>query len=160
MSEMDDLRGRPAALEAEVDRLREESAATRTMAATANRDSAEVRTSLRGHTQVLNAIREDQIEQRQAMTRLAEAVGVLVAGQAEHGRMPEEQGRALETLVTGQTAVREELRRLGEKREVGTGGGGRFVEGLSHRAHLRTVLPARVGRVVRLGECEIGCEEA
>ncbi|MFE3875460.1 hypothetical protein ACFXPX_13790 [Kitasatospora sp. NPDC059146] len=115
MSEMDDLRGRLAALEAEVDRLREESAATRTMAAMADRDSAEVRTSLRGHTQVLNAIREDQIEQRQAMTSLAEAVGALVAGQVEHGRMLEEQGRALETLVTGQTAVLEELRRLGGK---------------------------------------------
>ncbi|MFI9366504.1 hypothetical protein ACIG5E_36450 [Kitasatospora sp. NPDC053057] len=105
MSEMDDLRARLAALEAEVDRLREESAATRTMAAMADRDSAEVRTSLRAHTQVLNAIREDQIEQRQAVTGLAEAVGALVAGQAQHARM-------LETLVTGQTAVLEELRRL------------------------------------------------
>ncbi|WP_051811851.1 hypothetical protein [Kitasatospora sp. MBT63] len=108
MSEMDDLRARLAALEAEVDRLREESAATRTMAAMADRDSAEVRTSLRGHTQVLNAIREDQIEQRQAVAGLAEAVGVLVAGQVEHARM-------LETLVTGQTAVLEELRRLSGK---------------------------------------------
>ncbi|MGW2255184.1 hypothetical protein ACWCXH_34110 [Kitasatospora sp. NPDC001660] len=143
MSEMDELRARLAAVEAELDRLREESAATRTMAAMADRDSAEVRSSLRGHTQVLNAIREDQIEQRQAMTRLAEAVGVLVAGQgeqarvlAEHGkalaehtrilenqghalesqgRMLEAQGKALEGVVAGQAAILEELRRLGGK---------------------------------------------
>ncbi|MQS17502.1 hypothetical protein F7Q99_36285 [Streptomyces kaniharaensis] len=136
MSEMDDLRARLAAVEAELDRLREESAATRTMAAMADRDSAEVRSSLRGHTQVLNAIREDQLEQRRATAQLAEAVGVLVAGQgeqtrvlaehgaalAEHTRILESQGRALEAqgkalegVLAGQAAILEELRRQGGK---------------------------------------------
>ena len=111
MSEMDDLRERLAALEAEVDRLREESAATRTMAAMADRDSAEVRTSLRGHTQVLNAIREDQVAQRQSIAQLAEAVGALVAGQVEHTRILEAHSSTLEQLIAGQTAILEELRR-------------------------------------------------
>ncbi|MFE2412295.1 MULTISPECIES: hypothetical protein [Kitasatospora] len=141
MSDSDgDLRARLAALEAEVDRLREESAATRTMAAMADRDSAEVRTSLRGHTQVLNAIREDQVAQRDALVaqgrtleRLAEAVGALAAGQAEQSRLLEShsrsleehgsalaaqattleaQGKALETLMKGQASILVELRRL------------------------------------------------
>ncbi|MFF9646245.1 hypothetical protein [Kitasatospora aureofaciens] len=89
-----------------------------------------------GHTEVLNAIRGDQLEQRRAMAQLAEAVGVLVAGQgeqtrvlAEHGaalaehtrilespgRALEAQGKALEGVVAGQAAILEELRRLGGK---------------------------------------------
>ncbi|MER6366474.1 hypothetical protein [Kitasatospora sp. NPDC001527] len=101
---MDEVRQRLTALEAEVDRLREESAQTRALAAMADRDTAEMRTALRAHTQVLNALRETQLEQGQAIQGLAQAVGVLVAGQSEHSRV-------LESVVAGQTAILEELRR-------------------------------------------------
>lgn len=50
-------------------RLREEAAAGRALAALADRDVSEVRTELRGHNQVLNALRETQLEQGQRMDR-------------------------------------------------------------------------------------------
>ena len=51
------------ALEAEMQVVREEAAAARALAAGADRDVAEYRKEMRGHTRVLNAIREDQIDQ-------------------------------------------------------------------------------------------------
>ncbi|MFJ3221292.1 hypothetical protein ACIPLC_35905 [Kitasatospora sp. NPDC086801] len=89
MSELDDLRMRLAALETEVDRLRKESAATRTRAAMADRGgakaakAAKARTSPRGRARVLDETRvvvEGETETGQAMTCLAEAVGVLGSG--------------------------------------------------------------------------------
>jgi hypothetical protein len=72
-------------LEAEVARLREDAASARALAGMADRDVAEMRTTMRGHTQVLNAIRETQIEHGQAITGIVqtlqgvgEAVGGLV----------------------------------------------------------------------------------
>ncbi|MGK5497564.1 hypothetical protein [Streptomyces sp. URMC 125] len=54
-------------LEAEVARLREDAASTRTLASMADRDVAEMRTTMRGHTQVLNALRETQLEHGQVL---------------------------------------------------------------------------------------------
>ncbi|MGW7674355.1 hypothetical protein ACWGJX_46105 [Streptomyces sp. NPDC054775] len=72
-------------LEAEVARLREDAASARALAGMADRDVAEMRTTMRGHAQVLNAIRETQIEHGQAITGIVqtlrgvgEAVGGLV----------------------------------------------------------------------------------
>jgi hypothetical protein len=62
MSEIDELRRRIDALEAEMAILREESAATRVLASMNDRDVAEFRTELRAHRQVLNALRETQVE--------------------------------------------------------------------------------------------------
>ncbi|MDH6711161.1 hypothetical protein P3T27_007913 [Kitasatospora sp. MAA19] len=86
-SELDGLRVRVAALKAEVDRLRKESTAARTLAATADRDGTEVRSSPRGRTQVPHTIREERVAQRPAMTQRTEAVGVLISGPAEQTRV-------------------------------------------------------------------------
>ncbi|MER5781309.1 hypothetical protein ABT104_06205 [Streptomyces mobaraensis] len=82
-------------LEAEVARLREDAASARALASMADRDVAEMRTTMRGHTQVLNAIRESQVEQGQVLDahttaleaqsrtlqNVAELVGQLMVGQ-------------------------------------------------------------------------------
>ena len=66
----DDFMTRLTSLEREVARLREQAvltstdaAATRVLAAGADRDVSEVRAELRAHTQGLNALRETQLEQ-------------------------------------------------------------------------------------------------
>ncbi len=49
----------------DVARLREDVASARALAALADRDVAEFRAEMRGHRQVLNALRETQLEQGQ-----------------------------------------------------------------------------------------------
>ncbi len=82
-------------LEAEVARLREDAASARALAGMADRDVAEMRTTMRGHTQVLNALRETQVEhgkvldahttaleaQSRTLQNVAELVGQLMVGQ-------------------------------------------------------------------------------
>ncbi|MGH4021184.1 MAG: hypothetical protein ACRDT0_18545 [Pseudonocardiaceae bacterium] len=51
-------------------RLREDVASARALAALADRDVAEFRTEMRGHRQVLNALRETQLEQGQKIDEL------------------------------------------------------------------------------------------
>lgn len=67
-----ELETRVAVLEREIARLREQVAlnasdatAARVLAAGADHDVAEVRAELRAHTQVLNALRETQLELRE-----------------------------------------------------------------------------------------------
>ncbi|MER8101190.1 hypothetical protein [Kitasatospora sp. NPDC094016] len=107
MSELDDLRMRLAALETEVDRLRKESAASRTGAAVAGRGgakagrAAKAHTSPRGRTQVEDETTtgertaerpgEREAETGQAMTCLAEALGVLGAGRVRQVEVPQTQ---------------------------------------------------------------------
>lgn len=81
MSDLDEIRNRVDLLEAEVAQLREDAAATRTLAAMADRDASEVKGALRAHTQALSALRETQVEQGRTLQTLAEAVGGLVTGQ-------------------------------------------------------------------------------
>ncbi|MGH4010530.1 MAG: hypothetical protein ACRDTH_20630 [Pseudonocardiaceae bacterium] len=91
----DDLESRFTRLEHEVARLREETAAARALAALADRDVAEIRTELRGHHQVLNALRETQLEQGQKID--------------EQGRRLDEQIREMRegfaTLGTGMAQI-------------------------------------------------------
>lgn len=61
----DGLESRFTKREYEVDRLREDVASARALAALADRDVAEIRTEMRGYRQVLNALRETQLEQGQ-----------------------------------------------------------------------------------------------
>ncbi len=68
-SSAEDFETRLATLEGEVTRLREQvaltssdAAAARVLAAGADHDVAEVRAELRAHTQVLNALRDTQLE--------------------------------------------------------------------------------------------------
>ncbi len=76
-------------------RLREETASARALAALADRDVAEIRTELRGHRQVLNALRETQLEQGQKID--------------EQGQRLDEQGREMRegfaTLGTGMAQI-------------------------------------------------------
>lgn len=101
MSDLDELRSRVDALEAEVarlrevaadlERLREDAAATRTLAAMADRDASEVRSSLRAHSQSLGVLRDSQLEQGEVLDvhtttlrTIADAVGGVLAGQHRH----------------------------------------------------------------------------
>lgn len=73
----DDLEARVRSLEQAVGQLRDEvtltrtdAAAARELAAGADRDVSEVRAELRAHTQALNALRENQLEQGGAIADL------------------------------------------------------------------------------------------
>jgi hypothetical protein len=59
---IEDIERRVAAVEAELAIVRQEAAAARALAAGADRDVAEYRAELRGHTRVLSALRETQLE--------------------------------------------------------------------------------------------------
>ena len=74
-------------IRAEVAELRSDSAHTRTLAAMADRDAADVRVVLRAHTQSLGALRQTQVEQDTTLRGIAEAVGALAAGQSRHEQL-------------------------------------------------------------------------
>lgn len=59
---LEELEQRVTVLESEVAVVRQEAAAARALASGADRDVAEYRAELRGHTRVLNALRETQLE--------------------------------------------------------------------------------------------------
>jgi uncharacterized coiled-coil DUF342 family protein len=67
VSEIEELRRRLDALEAEVGALREQAANTHALVALNDRDVAEFRTELRAHRQALNALRETQLEHHAEM---------------------------------------------------------------------------------------------
>ncbi len=62
MSSLEELERRIAAMEDELAVVRQEAAAARALAAGADRDVAEYRAELRGHTRVLSALRETQLD--------------------------------------------------------------------------------------------------
>ncbi|MDQ3761514.1 MAG: hypothetical protein M3460_07370 [Actinomycetota bacterium] len=66
----DDLESRFSKLEHEADRLREDVASACALAALTDRDVAELRSELRAHHRVLNALRETQLEQGQQIDEL------------------------------------------------------------------------------------------
>jgi chromosome segregation ATPase len=74
---LEELAQRVAALEAEIGVIRQEAAAARALAAGADRDVADYRAELRGHTRTLNALRETQLEHGQAITQLSGRVDQL-----------------------------------------------------------------------------------
>jgi len=76
----DDLESRFTKLEHEVDRLREEVASARALAALADRDVAELRAEMRGYRQVLNALRETQLEQGQQIDGLRQEMRQQIDG--------------------------------------------------------------------------------
>ena len=79
MSEIEELRRRLDAFEAEMDAMREQIVTTRAVVAINDRDVAEFKTELRAHKQVLQALRETQIEDRQRLERLEAKVDGLEA---------------------------------------------------------------------------------
>lgn len=115
MGEDDDLTRRVDALEDQSRAARADAAAARALASGADRDVAEVRTELRAHTSVLNALRETQIEHGQKLDALDNKVdghsrkldehGGKIDGlartQADHSRILGEHSRALVTVQAG-----------------------------------------------------------
>jgi hypothetical protein len=85
-----------AALEAEVGVLRQEAAAARALAAGADRDVADYRAELRGHTRTLNALRQTQVEQGQAIAGLGEKVDHLTGAV---GHIRDQHGASLNEIV-------------------------------------------------------------
>lgn len=73
MGSMEDLEQRVAAVEAELKVVRQ-AAAARALAAGGDHDVAEYRAELRGHTRVLGALRETQLEQGQAIAKQGQAI--------------------------------------------------------------------------------------
>jgi chromosome segregation ATPase len=72
-----DLESRFSKLEHEVNRLREDVASARALAALADRDVAELRTEMRAHHKVLNALRETQLEECQRIDELRQEIDEL-----------------------------------------------------------------------------------
>ncbi len=102
MSDLEDVKARLDRLEHEVLTLREDSATTRVMAAMADRDSAAVAGALKGHTAVLNALRETQIEHSNILAEHSNVLAALIRGQDRHE----------ETLARHGVMLAEILRRL------------------------------------------------
>ena len=65
MTEPDDIPARVSRLEQSVAEARKDAAAARYLAMGADRDVSEMRTELKAHTKLLNALRETQVEQGQ-----------------------------------------------------------------------------------------------
>ena len=86
---LEDVNKRVTTLETEVGAIRQEAAATRVLAASADRDVADFREELGGDTRVLGALRETQVEQGQAITQQGQAITRLSAAvdqiRDEHG---------------------------------------------------------------------------
>ncbi len=104
-----DLAARVRVVERELERLREQVAqvalsaadagAARVLAAGADRDVSEVRAELRAHTQVLNALREDQLSLRAEMGEFRQ----------DMDGFREETRQGFATLNTGMTRIVELL---------------------------------------------------
>jgi len=70
MARLEDLEARVTALEEQTRQSRQDAAAARILAGAADRDVSDFKQTLNGHTQVLNALRETQIEQGQRLDQL------------------------------------------------------------------------------------------
>jgi len=95
-----------AAIREQVALASADAAAARTLAAGADRDVSEVRAELRGHTRALNALRETQLEQGQAIVRLER-----------------EMREGFATLGTGMAQITALLTSLGGRRAMRVSGG-------------------------------------
>ncbi len=100
-----DLESRFTKLEFEVTRLREDVASARALAALADRDVAELRTEVRGHHQVVDALRETQLEQGQQIDELHQEIDGL---RREQGQQIDELRQELRREID---ELRQEMRR-------------------------------------------------
>ncbi|MGH3880706.1 MAG: hypothetical protein ACRDSK_27085 [Actinophytocola sp.] len=102
MSEAPELAGR-------VTRLEHEMAEVRFLATKAEKDASDCKTVLIGHTGVLNAIREDQVEQGKKFakldTRLSRLEDEVHRGFAEMHQGFAETGSGFATLAAGQAQI-------------------------------------------------------
>ncbi len=112
MPDSDNLETRVAILEHEVARLREQAALTRSDAAARmwaagpDHDVSEVRVELRAHTQSLNALRETQLEQGQAIAEQGQAITSLDQRMTEgFASLNQEMTEGFATLNTGMVQI-------------------------------------------------------
>jgi hypothetical protein len=70
MASLEDLEARISVLEEQMQYTRQDAAAARVLAGTADRDVSEFKQTLNAHTKVLNAVRETQIEHGQDIAGL------------------------------------------------------------------------------------------
>ncbi|WP_128376809.1 hypothetical protein [Streptomyces cavernae] len=105
MGEMDELRRRLEALEAQVHEVMEQQATTRHLAVSSDRDVAALQEQRRADIQLIRALRETQLGQGktlEAHTRTLEA----------HTKTLTEHSKLLGALVTGQVAMMEQLQTI------------------------------------------------
>jgi chromosome segregation ATPase len=117
------LRSRLKTVEVEVERLTNDVAETRIMAAKNDKDLAPFRQQLRAHIRVLNALRDTQIEHGKTLDKHGKILGRLTATVDqhtakldehtakldEHTAKLDEHGVSLKTLVAGQAKIMEHL---------------------------------------------------
>ncbi|MFF0727946.1 hypothetical protein [Streptomyces sp. NPDC004134] len=95
MGEIDELRRRMEALEAQVHEVIEQQAATRHLAVNSDRDVAALQEQRRADIQLLQALRQTQLEQSKTLET--------------HTKTLVEHGKVLGVLLTGQVAMMEHL---------------------------------------------------
>jgi len=111
-----DIETRVGILEREVAQLREQvaltssdAAAARVLASGADHDVSEVRSELRAHTRALNALRETQLEQGEAITSIREEITSIRQELAEHSRaiisLDQKMSHGFATLHTGMAQI-------------------------------------------------------
>ncbi|MFF4485298.1 hypothetical protein ACFY0F_02185 [Streptomyces sp. NPDC001544] len=95
MGEIEELRQRLEALEAQVHDMAEQQAATRHLAVNSDRDVAALQEQRRADVQLMQALRQTQLEHSKALEA--------------HTKTLEEHGKLLGALVTGQVAIMQHL---------------------------------------------------
>lgn len=123
MGEIEELRRRLEALEAQVHEVVEQQATTRHLAVNSDRDVAALQEQRRADRQLFHALRETQLEQGRTLREHGELLGALVKGQIEHGKALAEHSKVLAeqskvlaehskqlgSLETGQAAILDHL---------------------------------------------------
>lgn len=109
MGEIEELRRRLEALEAQVHEVAEQQATTRNLAVGSDRDVAALQEQRRADMQLIRALRDTQLEQGRTLQQHSELLGALVAGQVEHSRVLAEHSKALRSLALGQSAILDHL---------------------------------------------------
>lgn len=102
MGEIDELHRRMDALEAQVHELTEQQAATRHLAVNSDRDVAALQEQRRADIQLLQALRQTQLEQGKILEAHSKALEA-------HGKTLLEHSQVLGVLVSGQVAIMEHL---------------------------------------------------
>lgn len=96
MASLEDLEARVTVLEEQVRSTRQDAAAARVLAGTADRDVSDFKQTLNGHTKVLNAVRETQIEHGQRLDALEAKVD---SGFTKVNISMEQNSRLLQQLI-------------------------------------------------------------
>jgi uncharacterized coiled-coil protein SlyX len=132
MSDIDELRDRVVVVEDKVEELGDDSAVTRALAAMSDRDVAVFHLVMRGHTRVLNALRETQLEHGQTLAEHGQTLAEQGQTLAEQGQTLAEHSQTLaehsQTLAEHSQTLAEHSQTLGSMRETQLAHGQTLVE--------------------------------